>query len=369
MAAEALFLMQFSASLFIPAIAWFEEMVSSLQCPRLHGHLDPVILNSELQSSLRAYLCTECHGVWLPALEAQSYLGLECEKLVRSAFTASIALECPYCQTPFKLRTLEYESGFSVDIHICPRCFSCFLDGTQYALVFHNQMRAERAVSGILAQSPLDSIGVVCCDCGAIVNNLDELYDAGIGYCCQKCQNTPPILSADNKIQNVQLVTFRNMEIKLDHWQASTTSRISVTPEEPCLLDVRLFSLSNWNRFARMGYRKLKLHSKLRRHIEATEGIEHITPWHIFLKQRGVTNCLEQLVDLGQISLTFKPHSIVFEVDLERMGTDTRMRFEVIVRRLLIAYERFVSLMHRYSYPDDTETIAEAPQTDSADPA
>ena len=331
-------------------------------CPRLHGHLDTVILNSEIQSPLRAYLCSECHGVWMPALEALSYLGLECEKLVRSAFTAPIALECPDCQTPFKLYTLQYESGLCIEIHICPRCYSCFMDGTQYALVFHNQMRAERAVSGILAQSPLDDIGVVCCDCGAVVSNIDDLYDAEIGYCCPKCHNNPSILSADNKIQNVQLVTFHNMEIKLDHWQANTTSRIAVTPEEPCLLDVRLFSLTNWERFARLGYRKLKLHGNLRKYIDATEGIDHVTPWHVFLKQRGVTGCLEQLSALGKISLTFKPHSIVFEIDLERMGTDSRMRFEVIVRRLLIAYERFVSLMHRYSYPQEIEPSAPAAQ-------
>jgi hypothetical protein len=152
------------------------------------------------------------------------------------------------------------------------------------------------------------------------------------------------------------------MEIKLDHWQANATSRIAVTPEEPCLLDVRLFSLTNWERFVRLGYRKLKLHGNLRKYIDATEGIDHVTPWHVFLKQRGVTGCLEQLSALGKISLTFKPHSIVFEIDLERMGTDSRMRFEVIVRRLLIAYERFVSLMHRYSYPQEIEQSAPAAQ-------
>ena len=331
-----------------------------MQCPRLHGQLDTVILNSDFQSPLRAYLCAECHGVWVPALSARSYLGLETDSLVRNSVVSPITLRCPHCQNAFRIHTLEYERDFCVDIYICPKCFSCFLDGTQYALVFHNQMRAERAVSGILAQSPLDNIGVTCCDCGAQIASLDELYDADIGYCCQKCRNNPPILS-ENKIQNVQLVTFHNMEIKIDHWQASTNSRIAVTPAEPCLLDARLFSLTNWERVERFGFRRLKLHGSLRHYVDATEGIEHITPWHVFLKQRGVIGCVEQLVALGKTSLTFKPHSLVFELSVEQMGTDTRIKFEVIVRRLLIAYERFVALTHRYTFPEDTVVPKDLP--------
>ena len=317
-----------------------------MKCPRLHGSLEPVMLNADYSSPLQAYLCRTCHGVWMRAMECRTYLGLECDKMANRASIAPIDLSCPHCQSYLKVYLLDMEN-LGVEFHVCPRCFSCFFDATQFALIFSKQLKSERDVSGILDKTPLDNLEIACCDCDTSVNHLSELHDVGIGYCCQNCYQAPPIIS-ENKIQNVQLVTFHGMEIKIDHWQMSARSRISVTPVEPCLLDVSLFSLTVIQRILRCGHRKLQLHGELGRHLDATEDIEHMTPWHLFLKQRGVIENFNALSRLGQIVVTFKPHSIVFELTARRAGLDTRMKFESTVRHLLIAYERFVVLCQSY---------------------
>ena len=43
---------------------------------------------------------------------------------------------------------------------------------------------------------------------------------------------------------------------------------------------------------------------------------------------------------------------MIFEMDAFRLGTEVRQRFESIIRRMLIAYERFVALSHRYRMPE-----------------
>ena len=330
-----------------------------MQCPRLHGTLSSIVLNSDQSSPLYAYLCSECHGVWMRSLECRTFLGLECERLVANSEVAFVDLNCPHCQTNCRLYRHELENGSHIDFHVCPRCASCFFDAVQFSLIVGLQLKAERAISGMLAKSPIDNLGVKCCDCGATVSSLESLYDAGIGYCCQSCHANPPILS-ENKLQTVQLVTFHDMEIKVDHWQMSTKSRIAITPVEPCLLDVHMFSLSPLQRIVRCGRRKLALHGNLRKHVDATEDMQHVTPWHVFLKQRGVSENLDQLTKLGQFELSFSPHSIVFVLNAKHAGTETKLKFETTVRRLLLAYERFVTLSHRYSFKsadsnDETE--------------
>ncbi len=324
----------------------------------MHGSLESIPLNADFSAPLQGYFCQKCHGVWLRSMECRAYLGLECDKLIEKAVAASVDLECPLCGSACKVVVLELESLHPIEIHICPRCFGCFFDATEFALIFSLQLKSERDVSGILDKTPLDNLGVVCCDCGAVVNQLTDLHDVGIGYCCQNCFQTPPILS-ENKLQNVQLVTFHGMEIKIDHWQQSTRSRISVTPVEPCLLDVRMYSLTWVERLMKMGRRHLRLHNVLGRQMDATEDISHVTPWHVFLKQRGITESIRALNQLGSVSLTFKPHSIIIELTAKRAGTETRTKFEAIVRRLLIGYERFVKLAQEYEMPQDDITEEE----------
>ncbi len=335
-----------------------------MQCPRLHGSLESILLNSDFSKPLQAYLCPQCHGIWMRSLECRAYLGLECEKLVSQSNPANIGLSCSHCQTVCRSACVPTETGDLVEFHICPRCLACFFDAAQFAIIFYQQLKSERAISGIMSQSVLDDLGVVCCDCGAAVRQLDDLHDVGTGYCCQSCYNAPPIFS-ENKLQNVQLVTFHGMEIKIDHWQMSTRSRISVTPAEPCLLDVRLYSLSPWQRIARMGHRKLKLLGELGRHLDATEDAARVTPWHVFLKQRGVLENIKVLNRLGKIEITFKPHSIIFELNAKRSGTETKQKFEATTRRILLAYEKFVQLSHEYVEEEEEPEIIPEPDPSS----
>ncbi len=322
-----------------------------MKCPRLHGTLNSVFLNSDYSTPLQAYLCPICHGIWMRALECRAYLGLECEKLVSRASVAPIELACAHCQTTLRSVSLPMENG-GIYFHICPRCHACFFDQTQFALIFYLQLKAERDISGVLAQTPLDNLGVQCCDCGCSVNQLEDLYDVGIGYCCQNCHSTPPILS-ENKLQTVQLISFHNLEIKIEHFQNSTRSRIAVTPCDSCLFDVSMFSLTPFQRLMRLGRRKLKLHGELGRHMDATEDIAHVTPWHVFLKQRGVVENLAVLSKLGDLEIDFKPHIIAFELHARRSGVETKLKFETAVRRIILAYEKFVILAKEYSSDDE----------------
>ena len=325
-----------------------------MQCPRLHGELEPIFLNADIASSMVAHLCPDCHGIWIRPAECLAFLGLDCKKLLHRSKHALIDLPCAGCGANF--RSVEYalENGDSFWFHICPHCQACFFDGFQFSMVFYAQLKTERVVSGILAETPLDDLGTTCCDCGCAIHNLDEIYDAGTGFCCQGCHYNPPILS-ENKIQTVQLVTFHGMEIKIDHWQLSTRSRIAVTPVEPCRLEARLFSLSPVQRVCRLGRRKIAFHGELGRHVDGTEDIQFRTPWQLFLRQRGITDCLLELHRLGMIEVTFKPHNIIFELNANRAGTDTKLKFEALTRRIILAYEKYVELTHRYVQPEDEE--------------
>ena len=316
--------------------------------------MESVLLNADYSTPLQASMCPRCHGIWMRSLESRTYLGLECEKLITLSQNAPLDLECPHCQTAMHTVSISGEDGASLQFFICPRCQSCYFDRTQFALIFYLQLKAERDISGVLAQTPLDNLGVCCCDCGATVDHLEDLHDVGIGYCCKNCHSTPPILT-DYKLQTFQLISFHNLEIKIEHFQNSTRSRIAVTPFEPCLFEVSLNSLSMSDRIMRMGRRKLKFHGTLGRHLDATEDIRHLTPFHVFMKQRGIVENLIALTRLGQIDISFKPHIIVFDLNAKRLGTETRLRFETAVRRILIAYERFVLLAKDYQMPDEDD--------------
>ena len=91
----------------------------------------------------------------------------------------------------------------------------------------------------------------------------------------------------------------------------------------------------------------MALRGELRKYLDASEDIASCTPWHVFLAQRGTIECLEQLVELGKLRFTFKPHNLIFEIEGDRLGAETRLKFEAAVRRLLIVYERFVSTIER----------------------
>lgn len=325
-------------------------------CPRLHGSFETIFLNSDFSSPQLAYLCPECHGVWMRAMECRDFLGFESEALLVHTGRAPVDLLCSHCMHPTHVVTIELDNKETLTFHVCPRCFSVFFDSVQFAQAFYLQLKAERSISGMLAHSPLDNFGLTCCDCGAEIKKLEEAHNVGIGYSCNKCHQMPPILS-ENKIQNVQLVTFHGMEVKIDHGMSSPVSRISVTPVVPCQLDVHLFSLSTIKRILSLGYRKLRFHGVLGHHLDASQDIRRKTPWHVFLHQRGVTQCLESMIALGSIDIAFKPHSIIFELNAKRVGTDTKLKFETAVRRLLIAYERFVKLAkERYEHQEDDES-------------
>ena len=343
-----------------------------MQCPRLHGSLESILLNADYSSSLQAFLCPECRLVWMRALECRAFLGIDPEALLAKAERDDIDLKCSHCETVCKCVRYQLEDGKLCVFHICPRCYACFFDAAQFALQYYFQLKSDREISGTQSVSPLDRTGLRCCDCGAEIQSLDAAHRTEIGYCCAQCRQSPPVLS-EGKLQNVQLITFHNMEIKIDHWMTTPRSRISITPVDPCLLDLQIFALTAFQRVCRLGHRKLKLHGTLRHHLDATEGIEHFTPFHVFLKQHGVVECLNALDQLGRLDITFKPHSIIIELNAKRTGLETRLKFEAIVRRFILAYERFAELSTRYipvePEPKDAPDASNAPETSSQDKA
>ncbi|MBQ9243810.1 MAG: hypothetical protein IJ165_11420 [Proteobacteria bacterium] len=334
-----------------------------MQCPRLHGVLESVLLNADYSSSLQAYFCPECHLVWMRALECRAYLGLDPEVLLAKAEKDAIDLKCAHCETICKCAHYQIEEGKNSYFHICPRCYACFFEAAQFALFYYLQLKTEREISGSMAVSPIDQPGLRCCDCGAEIPSFTSAQETEIGFCCTQCRQSPPILS-EGKLQNVQLVTFHNMEIKIDHWMTTPRSRISITPVDPCLLDLRIFTLSAFQRICRFGHRTLKLHGQLRHHLDASESIEHFTPFHLFLKQHGTAECLSALDQMGKLDITFKPHSIIIELNAKRTGLETRLKFEALVRRFILVYERFVKQAARYVH--DEAPSEEPPQPDDA---
>ena len=78
-----------------------------MQCPRMHGTLSPIVLNADFSSPLTAYLCTECHGVWMRTLECRAFLGLETEKIASNSEVAYVELDCPHCQTKCKIYYID----------------------------------------------------------------------------------------------------------------------------------------------------------------------------------------------------------------------------------------------------------------------
>lgn len=338
-----------------------------MQCPRLHGSLESVLLNADYSSSLQAYFCPECHLVWMRALECRAFLSLDPEALLEKAEKDSVDLKCPHCETICKCIPYEIEEGRDSRFHICPRCYACFFEPAQFALFYYLQLKNEREISGTQTPSPIDKPGLRCCDCGAEIASLDAATETEIGYCCTQCRQSPPVLS-EGKLQNVQLVTFHNMEIKIDHWMTTPRSRVSITPVDPCLLDLQIFTLTAFQRICRLGHRKMKLHGVLRHHLDASESIEHFTPFHLFLKQHGAMECLASLDNLGKLDITFKPHSIIIELNAKRTGLETRLKFETIVRRFILTYERFAKLSVRYipededQEPSATEETPDQPQ-------
>lgn len=323
-----------------------------MKCPRLHGKMTCINLSADLTQSQEAFLCPDCHGVWMRAHDCRAILGLEPSSDIRHTKTSSIPIACPHCQSRCHMTRLYDDDRPVVDALICPQCFSIFLDACGFALLFFRQLKTERASSNIASLSPLDNPNLSCCDCGGTIKSFDDAHYAGIGYCCGRCHDAPPILS-ENKLQNVQLVTFHGMEIKIDHWLSSVKSRISITPAEPCLFNVRIFSLSIGRRLLRFGLRTFPFGGKLGQHLDATQCLIPMSPWHVFISQRGVAYCLEELNCLGQLDMVFKPHCIVIELSAIRRGSDIRMRFESLVRRLLLVYERFSLLTHQFENYDE----------------
>lgn len=326
-----------------------------MECPRLHGSMECIHLSADFSDPQTCYFCTDCHGVWMRSHECRSILGVDAMRLQMQSEADYVALLCPHCQTTCRLSFVAIANNQTVSVRVCPRCQSCFFDGGSFAKTYFEQVKYARSEKGKLGDTPVDHLSWRCCDCGTTMTTPENAFDARIGYCCAHCHNTMPILS-ERKISN-QLVTFHNMEIKIDHWLSTTRSRIAVTPVEPCLLDVTIHTLTPLQRIFRFGRRITQFGGKLRRHIDATECIDKQTPFHVFLKQRGVSECLADLVAIGNFSITFKPHSIVFEIDAFRLGTEIRQRFEATTRRLLIAYERFVQLSHLYTMPEDDTAL------------
>ena len=145
--------------------------------------MEIVHLNADFSASQDAWLCPDCHGVWMRANECLAVLGLDCSRLIPKSCKAPIALECPHCRSAFLATSVDFDGHDPIRFHICPRCEACFFDSCGFAMVFYQQLRIERAASGTLAHSPLDQMGVKCCNCGAAISGPDEMFDAGIGYC------------------------------------------------------------------------------------------------------------------------------------------------------------------------------------------
>lgn len=309
-----------------------------MECPRFHGEMSPIELSPTIENSRLAWFCEECHGVWMRESDYRGLVNTDFGLDMSVLSYPAMDLMCPHCSERFKY--LEWDGW---RLYVCRRCQAVYFDADVLPMFMARSMDEDKKTTN---HSPLEHLCMKCDDCGAKIEQLSELSPSPIGCSCKKCASSAPVLSESKQLE-VQIVTFHDMEVKIDRFQSSSRCRISVTPAVPGKLNVSMHTLSRWERFRRMGWRCMALRGELRKYLDASEDIASCTPWHVFLAQRGTIECLEQLVELGKLRFTFKPHNLIFEIEGDRLGAETRLKFEAAVRRLLIVYERFVSTIER----------------------
>lgn len=315
-----------------------------MKCPRFHGELCPIELSDTTDHSRLAWFCTECHGAWLREHDYRALVSTDFCFDSSELLDPSIDLLCPNCAE--RMRYGEWDCW---RFYVCSRCQAFYLDAAVLPVFMNRSMDEDKKKTN---HSPIGHFVVRCDDCGTNIDDFSELCASPLGCCCKKCAANAPVLSESKQLE-VQIVTFHDMEVKIDRLKSSGHCRISVTPAVPGKLNVSLHTLSPWERVRQLGWRCMALRGKLRKHLDASEDINGRTPWHVFLKQRGTIECLEQLDRLGKLRFTFKPHNLIFEIEGDKLGAETRLKFETAVRRLLIAYERFVAMIGRcYSDSD-----------------
>lgn len=319
-----------------------------MECPRFHGEMCPIELSSAADNSRVAWFCEECHSVWMRESDYRAFVNTEISIDETQFSYPSIDILCPHCSERFKY--FEYEGW---RFYWCSRCQAFYFDAEVLPVLMNRSLDDDKKKTN---HSPFESFAIRCDDCGAKIEDLADVTPSPIGCSCKKCASNAPVLS-DSKQLEVQIVTFHDMEVKIDRLMSSGRCRISVTPAVPGKLNVSMHTLSLWERIRQLGWRCLALRGELRKHLDASEDIEGCTPWHVFLNQRGTVECLELLNELGKLRFTFKPHNLIFEIEGERLGAETRLKFESTVRRLLIVYERFVSTIQRcYEDADETDS-------------
>ncbi len=333
-----------------------------MECPRLHGKMQTIDLSPDINDPHTASFCEYCHAICLSDIDCHDWLGIDYQSSSEAVdgesclFEPPIELKCARCS----------ESLLAVRVcgwiaYVCPRCHTWFLDaGVPPFLMqaYHDKLRASGSNFEL---EPVELTAFKCADCGADIPSIKDAcsFDYEIGCYCKKCSANLSL--SEMKQQEVQLVTFHGMEVKIDRLKRSNTSRIMVTPVQPGRLNVFVHSLSTWERLKRFGWRKLALHGELRSNIDASEGIDRCTPWCVFLKQRGVVECLLDIQQLGDFRITLKPHNLIFELDGNSIGAETRLHFEEAVRRMLILYERYEKMLlavyDMHVDPEDDESL------------
>lgn len=311
-----------------------------MKCPRNHGELCRVGLKSEMDSLSHAALCEWCGGVFLESAVAQEILGLSSvtDKSILSGM--SVSLECPKCGCLLKCCMIV-----GIVAMYCENCASYWLDSETFPLL--RWMHIEKDTGSAPDVSPLNPLILNCADCGTRIQTREEACLCSLGVVCEKCAREG-IGFFGNKVHNFQMLTYKGMEVKIDHWSQSSRSRISVTPVEPCLIDTTLSSLSLIRRIMHLGSRKFEFPGLFNQYFTAGERILSGSPLHIFLTQPGVAPLFVELCELGKITIEFKPHNLTFDFEAPTQSTEIRLKFENIVRHILIAYTRFVSLSHLY---------------------
>ncbi len=327
-----------------------------MECPRLHGNMTAIELSSDIEESSPAFYCETCHAVFLSEADCCDHVDIDVKAIPKAELQEPVVdLVCPNCGGLF--RAIEREG---CRLYVCTECCAAFLDAGIMATLMNRILKKERDSGSAIEAAPFERMTFKCDDCGATIDSIEDMTVSPIGCSCKKCAATPPILSESKQLE-VQIVTFHGMEVKIDRAMTSRITRISVTPAEPGKLDVYIHSLSWVERLYQLGWRRLDLHGTLRKKLDASEDIACRTPWQMFLKQRGIIECFERMQEMGNIKVTLKPHSLIFELEGDRIGAETRMKLEATVRRFLIAYERYTAAVNALYAKDNRGALQEEP--------
>ncbi|MGI5830218.1 MAG: hypothetical protein ACOX8U_08650 [Bradymonadia bacterium] len=314
--------------------------MDEIRCPRFHGSLSKIALNADIGSERFAYLCSFCGGVHIKAQEWHDILHLESSFSKDALYPTRIPMVCESCNEARSIVLVD-----ELPVFYCARCESYWLDAGIFPVLLSSEV--EKQTGAAPSNSPFSPLNISCCDCGVNIASACDAHACPIGMICTRCYHAPPGFM-ENKVNNFQMLTFKGMEVKVEHWGQSVRSLIAVTPAQPCLLNVRLHSLSLQERILRFGRRRIAFAGALGKKIDADQDIKLRTPFKVFLSQRGVVALINDIASLGSMDLQFRPHNLSFELHALRISNEIRLHFEVAVRRLLIAYSRFAELSELY---------------------